>query len=127
MLESTDPSRILWVDCIGGLVVGILVLVLCQLLSDWENLPLATVIVMGAANLAYGGYSLFVTTRKKRPLILVKILAMANMVWLLVCVAIATMYWRLISLLGIVHVIGEGIYVAGLGFVEWKMKASLAT
>ena len=126
-MESKNRGRILWVDCIGGLVVGIVVLAFCQLISGWQNLPLATVIVMGAANLAYGGYSLFVTTQKKRPLILVKILAMANMVWLLVCVAIAAMYWRQISLLGIAHVIGEGIYVAGLGFVEWKMKASLAT
>ena len=127
MLESTNPSRILWVDCIGGLVVGFVVLAFCQLISGWENLPLATVIVMGFANLVYGGYSLFVTTRKKRRLILIKILAMANMAWLLVCVTIAAMYWNQISLLGIVHVIGEGIYVAGLGFVEWNMKESLVT
>ena len=126
-MEYTDRSRILWVDCIGGLVVGFVVLVFCQLISNWENLPLATVVLMGAANLAYGVYSLFVTTRKKRPLILVKMLAIANITWLLVCVAIAAMYWRQISLIGIVHVIGEGIYVAGLGFVEWKMKESLVT
>ena len=126
-MEYTDRSRLLWVDCIGGLVVGFVVLVFCQLISSWENLPLETVVLTGAANLAYGVYSLFVTTRKKRPLILVKMLAIANITWLLVCVAIAAMYWRQISLIGIVHVIGEGIYVAGLGFVEWKMKESLVT
>ena len=125
-MEYTDRSRILWVDCIGGLVVGFVVLVFCQLISSWENLPLATVVLMGAANLAYGVYSLFVTTRKKRPLILVKMLAIANMAWLLVCVVIAVIYWSQISPIGFVHVIGEGIFVAGLGFVEWKMKESLA-
>ena len=125
-MEYTDRSRLLWVDCIGGLVVGFVVLVFCQLISSWENLPLETVVLMGAANLAYGVYSLFVTTRKKRPLILVKMLAIANITWLLVCVVIAVIYWSQISPIGFVHVIGEGIFVASLGFVEWKMKESLA-
>jgi len=120
-------DRILWVDCLGGLAVGLIVFVFCRLISEWQNLPLKVVLLMGAANLIYGCYSLYVTTRKQRPSGLVKLLSIANMVWLLVCSAIVVMYWSQISLFGMAHVIGEGIYVAGLGFVEWKMKESLAT
>jgi len=120
-------DRILWVDCLGGLAVGLIVFVFCRLISEWQNLPLKVVLLMGAANLIYGCYSLYVTTRKQRPSGLVKLLSIANMVWLLVCSAIVVMYWSQISLFGMANVIGEGIYVAGLGFVEWKMKESLAT
>ena len=55
--------KILWLDCIGGLVVGTVVLIFASLLSDWEGLPKTTVRFMGIANLAYGSYSFYVTTR----------------------------------------------------------------
>ena len=54
-----------------------------------------------------------------------KILAIANMAWLAVCVLIVATHWREISTFGIVHKIGEGVYVAGLGFVEWKWRFDL--
>lgn len=91
------------------------------------GLPLNVVLATGSANLIYGSYSLFVTTRKNRSLKLVKILAAANMFWLVVCVGILIAYWNQISVLGVLHVAGEGIYVSALGLVEWKMKESLTT
>ena len=81
---------------------------------------------MGIANLVYGFYSLYVTTQKPRPLRLVQILAVANMAWLIACLSIATFFWQEISILGLVHVVGEGIYVAALGAVEWKFQKNLA-
>ena len=122
-----DSGRILWLDCIGGLVFGLVVIALCWPLSRWEGLPLNVVLATGSANLIYGSYSLFVTTRKNRSLKLVKILAAANMFWLVVCVGILIAYWNQISVLGVLHVAGEGIYVSALGLVEWKMKESLTT
>lgn len=119
-------KRLLWVDCLGGLFVGVVVMFFCRQLSDWEQLPPSVVLLMGAANLGYGGYSLFVTTRKPRPLALVKILAMANMAWLVVCLIIFSMYRNEISAFGTLHVLGEGVYVAALGYAEWMAKDSLA-
>lgn len=118
--------KILWLDCLGGLTVGVLVLATCSLLSLWENLPVGVVIAMGLANLLYGSYSLYVTTRKPRPLPLVSGLAVANMSWLLVCIAIAVIYWQRITGLGLLHVLGEGIYVAGLGVVQWQWRQKLS-
>lgn len=123
---SNSSDRILWVDCLGALIVGCVVLSIYKLLSDWESLPTAIVFSMGIANLAYGSYSVFVTTRKPRPLLMVKILAIANMFWLIVCVAIATAFWQQMSFLGVLHLVGEGIYVAALGLTEWKWRMLLS-
>ena len=123
---SNSNDKILWVDCLGGLIVGCVVLSIYKLLNDWESLPTSIVVSMGVANLAYGSYSLFVTTRNPRPLMMVKLLAVANMFWLIVCLAIATAFWRQISVLGILHVVGEGIYVAALGLAQWRWRMLLA-
>ena len=123
---SGSIDKILWFDCIGGLIVGCVVLAMYKLMSDWESLPAAVIFSMGVANLAYGSYSLFVTTRQPRPLVMVKLLAIANMFWLIVCLVIATAYWQQISILGMLHVVGEGIYVAALGLAEWKWRLLLS-
>ena len=117
--------KILWLDCLGGIVVGIVVLAICQRLSNWEGLPLTIIVALGLVNLSYGTYSLYVTTRRPRPMNLVKILAVANMAWLVVCIAIASTYWNQITGLGLLHLLGEGAYVAGLGYTEWKMREML--
>ena len=119
--------KILWLDCIGGLVVGTVVLIFASLLSDWEGLPKTTVQFMAIANLAYGSYSFYVTTRRQRPLSLVTILSVANIVWLPVCIVIVALFANQITGLGMLHLLGEGLYVAGLGVVEWRMRETLAT
>ncbi len=122
---NSNKQKILWVDCLGALIVGVIVLIICRPLSRWDGLPVATIVAIGVANLVYGTYSLYVTTRDPRPLGLVAILALANMAWLLVCIAIIALNWERITLFGLVHVFGEGVYVAGLGYSEWKLRRSV--
>ena len=123
---SNSKDKILWVDCLGGLFVGGAVLSICKLLSDWESLPTTIVFFMGVVNLVYGCYSLFVVTRKPRPLLMIKALAIANMFWLIVCLVIAIAFWQQISVLGLLHVVGEGIYVFAIGLTEWKWRVLLS-
>lgn len=122
---NLKPIGILWTDCLGGLTVGTLVLVGHQWIAQWHNLDSSVVVSMAFANLFYGGYSLFVTTNPKRTMVMVSILAAANVVWLFVCCAIVTVTWTNISLFGITHILGEGIYVGGLGMVEWNRRSQL--
>ncbi len=119
-------DKILWIDCVGGIVVGCAVLAICGPLSEWENLPVSIVAGMGVANLVYGFYSLFVTLQKRRRRIFVKGLALANMGWLLICVGLTVFFWGTIAWLGVLHLVGEGVYVAGLGWVEWKWQRVLS-
>jgi hypothetical protein len=125
MLNITKQN-ILWVDCIGGLFVGVLVLCLCRLISSWGGLPIRIVAMVGFANLFYGTYSLWLTTRTPRPMVFLQILALANMAWLLVCISIVVSHWSEITILGITHKLTEGIYVAGLGYMEWQWREKLA-
>ena len=123
---ETRNDKILWTDCIGGICVGIIVLVIHRFLSQWENLPVAVIIAMGCTNLLYGSYSFYVTTRNPRPRVLVSVLAAANMFWLLVCIGIVVSFRRDISALGILLVLGEGVYVSLLGFTEWRWRDALS-
>ncbi|MCA9130449.1 MAG: hypothetical protein KDB22_25345 [Planctomycetales bacterium] len=118
---------ILWTDCLGGLFVGLLVLLVHRLLSQLEGLPRLVVISMGIANLIYGSYSLFVTTRTRRPIVLIRVLAIANVIWLFVCVAILFLWFDTVTVFGMILILGEGIYVAALGLAEWRWQISLAT
>lgn len=124
-MSKFKKQDILWIDCIGGLVVGVLILCVCRLISVWDNLPIAVVIGVGIANLSYGSYSLWVTLRKPRPLSIVKFLSLANMAWLAVCISIVAFYWKDISAFGIFHKLGEGLYVASLGVLNGDGKSRL--
>jgi hypothetical protein len=127
MASDMKPARdwILWIDCLGGLIVGLLVLLIHPFLSRIQGLPKLTIIFIGIANLAYGSYSQFVTTRKRRTIGLVKMLALANMAWLFVCLGILILWFNVLTMIGIVMVVGEGIYVATLGLTEWKWRTDL--
>ena len=125
-MKMNNRNNILWLDCIGGLLVGILVLLFCRLISTWDGLPLNVIIFVGMANLLYGSYSLWVTTRAPRPLKVVTILAFANMGWLAVCITIIAVNWTEISTFGVLHKLGEGLFVSILGYTEWHWRKSLA-
>lgn len=126
MIETKNKG-LLWVDCIGGLLAGSLVLPLSHMVASWDGLPQGVIIFTGAANLIYGCFSLNLALREKRSMTMISILAWANMFWLLVCCLLTATWWSQISLFGIVHLIGEGIYVAGLGAVEWHNRESLTS
>jgi hypothetical protein len=103
-----------------------LVVSLHQLLADLHNLPAGIILFIGCVNIAYGCFSLSITLRRNRSVAIVGALAIANIIWLPVCLVIAGAYLSQITILGGLHVIGEGIYVAGLGVFEWLNRRTLA-
>lgn len=116
---------LLWIDCSGGLAVGLAVLLLRDWLSDWYGLPLHLVTLLGVANLAYGAYSLTLATRTVRPMSLVKLLASANILWAAVCAVLAIRWAGEATLYGLGHLVLEGAYVGGLGALEWRWRERL--
>ena len=115
-------SRILWIDGIGGIVVGVAVLALHSWLTLWYQLPREFILFMGLINLLYGCYSLPLAFRKKRPLHLIIILVIGNLTWAVLCLWWAYSFRETASILGLIHLIGEGIYVGGLGLLEWRWR-----
>jgi len=122
-----NRTAILWLDCLGALSVGTLVLLFSSFLSELGGLTVQVVSGLGIANLVYGTCSLFITLSRPRRLGLIRLLALSNMAWLVVCISLAVVYHSAVTGLGLVHLLGEGIYVAGLGYTEWRWQRSLTS
>lgn len=121
-----DPiKRLLTFDSLGGLIAGVGVIALHQPLSAWENLPPALLLSTGAANIAYGLYSgrLALLARRGQPVapVLLRILVAANAFWALVCTLLTVAFWPRLTVWGMAHLVGEGIYVGTLAWVESRV------
>ncbi len=120
-------DKILWLDSLAGLAVGILVLSLSNWLSTFLGLPRDLLHVTGAANLIYGCYSLTLAMRKHRPMTGIKFLVFANLSWTVACVVFFFLYRENATVFGKVLLLGEGLFVGCLAVFEWKWRADLTT
>lgn len=119
--------NLLWTDCTAGAAVGVLVLALSGPLSDLHDLPRSVLVFTGVANLAYASYSFSLARRARRPRGRIRLLAVANMAWAPVCVALAAMHWTSASVFGQLHLLSEAVFVGGLGACEWSQQDRLLT
>ena len=120
-----NKGRLLWVDGLGGLLAGAVVFLLSGWLSELEGLPEGFVVFMAGANLVYGAYATALASRSERPAVGIGSLACANMLWGVLCLGFAFWFREHITSFGLLHVLGEGAYVGGLGQVEWRWRAAL--
>ena len=74
-------GRLLWLDGLGGLLAGAVVLLLSGWLSELEGLPEGFVVFMASTNLVYGSYATSQAMRSARPPVRIAILACANILW----------------------------------------------
>ena len=119
-------KHILWVDCIGAIATGILLAALSGYIAPLYSLPQSWVIGHACVHLAYGSFSFSLAVRLTRPLVLIKILAIANAAWAFLCVVFAARMVGGDSVLAAAHFIFEGMYVGALGFIEWNRRDALA-
>ena len=117
--------NLLWIDGLGGVVVGVAMFVLSGWLSEWYRLPRDFLLFMGAVNLAYGCYSLPLAKRSRRPMSLIMLLAVANLAWGVACLRWAVVFRDTASFFGLAHFVLEGLYVGGLGCLEWRWRELL--
>ncbi|SFO79876.1 hypothetical protein SAMN05216601_102152 [Ectopseudomonas composti] len=117
--------HILWLDCMAAAVAGVVVLLFAPWLNDWYSLPRELLSFIGAVNIAYACYSFSLAVRVRRSETLIKLLALANGFWALVCLGIAATFAPVITLPGLCHVLGEAAFVGGLGMLEWKWRRQL--
>lgn len=122
--SRSDPraSTLLWVDCTGGAVAGLTVLVLSGWLGDLYRLPRTLLLFTAAVNLLYACYSFSLARRRSPSLGRIKLLAIANAAWVPVCLALAVIYWQRASWFGIGHLVGEAVFVGALAAMEWKAR-----
>jgi hypothetical protein len=114
--------RLLWVDCIGAAVAGVTVIAFSGWLSRLEGIPQAVLLFTGAVNLLYGAFSFSLAVRAERPLVLIRLLAAANLTWALVCLGLLVGFVQSATPIAFVHFVGEAVYVGGLGVLEWRNR-----
>jgi hypothetical protein len=108
------------VDWIAGAVVGVLVLSLRGWLAELYSLPVDLLLVIGLANLAYAcvSFTLAMLSRGDR-VPLLRVVAVANVIWAVICAVLAVVWFGEGSVFGVGSLLGEGVFVGGLGVLEW--------
>jgi hypothetical protein len=118
-------GKLLWLDGLAGAFAGAAVLLAGSWLSDWYQLPEALLRLIGAANLAYGTYSLSLAMRSVRPKSFILFLIIANFFWVGTCLWLAVAFVETASLFGLAHLVGEAAFVGGLATLEWRFRERL--
>ncbi|WP_145200360.1 hypothetical protein [Planctomycetes bacterium Poly30] len=126
-IRSWLSERLLWVDGLGGLLAGVLVLLAFRWLSALHGLPERWILVVAAVNLTYGGLATYLARRRHRPVRWIGALAGANVFWMVGCLGIVFWHRGSITMYGVAHLIAEGAYVGGLGAWEWRWRSRLAS
>lgn len=118
-------KNLLWIDCTGAAVVGVVVITVSGWLSRLEGLPQELLIFTGAVNLLYAFYSFSLAVRAERPMRLIKVLIFANLVWAPVCLMLVAVYSATATPFALAHFVGEAIYVGTLAVLEWRHRELL--
>ena len=121
------PARLLWIDCTAAGLAGAAMLALSGWLSTLYALPQTFVVGLAVVNLLYGAFSFSLARRDRRPLRLVVLLALANLAWGVACWGLAVALAGTASPFGVAHLVGEGLFVGGLGGLEWRWREQLGT
>lgn len=120
-------KKLLWIDSGAAIAVGIGVLLLSTPLGELEGLPRGVLVFTGVANLLYGSFSLSIAVRIQRPMRLIKTLVAGNLAWVPVCFGLAVAFHEQATIWGFGHLVGEGVFVGVLAFLEWSNRDLLLT
>lgn len=117
---------ILWIDGVGALAAGMVMLALRRYFVGLYELPLDLITTIGLVNLAYAAVALTLAARERRRVAWIAVLALANLAWALVCVLLVLRFHDDATFFGLGHFVLEGAWVATLGTVEWRNRRALA-
>ena len=118
----TLKRKLLWVDGLGALIVGSLLLLINGWLAKLCLLPQDLLIFMGVINIVFGFYSTSLAINSKRPKTRISILVAANFTWALVCFYLLLTFSKTASIYGGTYLLVEGLYVGGLAYLEWRWR-----
>jgi len=116
---------LLYLDGIAGLLAGLTLLSFKSWFYEIYSLPLYSLQFITVANILYGVCALLLAFKKTRSLLAIKVLAIANCFWVIVCISFIFKYINSASWVGISLLIFESIFVGYLAYFEWINRANL--
>lgn len=123
-LDRVEPVQLIRIDWIGAAVAGLLVLLFSNWVADLYSLPITLVRALAWVNLAYSSFSFTLAMASREGRVpLLRVVAVANLVWTLCCFVLAARWLGEASVFGLAHLVGEGIFVGALGVLEWRASA----
>jgi asparagine N-glycosylation enzyme membrane subunit Stt3 len=125
-MKLSKELNILHLDGAAGLTVGLLMFFLQNWVSNLYSLPISTIHFLATANVCYGVYALSLALSSSRKPISISLLATANSLWMVVCVVVILLFVQTASLIGLVFISLEGLFVIILAIYEWKNKDTLS-
>ena len=123
--QAAWARRLPAIDGGGALAVGLLLVAFRTVVAPLYGLPLGLVTFIGAANVAYAVPGLSLTLLGARPAWLLALLVAANLTWTVVCGLLTVQLWRTAGALGLLHIVGEGVYVAALAVLEVRHRRAI--
>ncbi|MCM1959879.1 hypothetical protein NCZ17_10915 [Acinetobacter modestus] len=118
-------KQILWVDCTAAASAGLIMLFAGEWFSQFYHLPKHVVIFIGCINLLYACYSFALANYKKRSLLLINILVIANSIWVVVCLLMLWRFWQEMTIFAVIHIAGEAVFVGALARLEFQWRHQL--
>lgn len=125
-MRQCKNINVLHVDGSAGLAVGLVLFALAEWVSELYRLPLNIILFLASANILYGCYALALALSNQRSLMAIKVLSIANSVWVVICVAIVVLYVQTASPVGFLFIGGEALFVGVLAVYEWKNRFVMA-
>ena len=116
---------ILYLDGIAGLLAGLTLFSFQSWFYEIYSLPLYALQFITVANILYGVCALLFAFKRTRSLLAIKVLAIANCFWVIVCISFIFKYINSASWVGISLLIFESIFVGYLAYFEWINRANL--
>jgi hypothetical protein len=112
--------KILWIDGLGALIAGIAVLSTRGILSGPFGLPERILLIQSVITIIYGTYSTTLAKNKiysKKP---IRVLAIANLMYVAFCMLLFMNNYYSTTVLGKVYFIAEAMYICGLAILEFR-------
>lgn len=117
--------RIFWIDGLAALSAGWFVLALRRFLAEIYALPLDLITLVGLVNVGYSAFGLTLAVQRRRRMGGIIGLSVANYSWAIVCAWLAVRFRNDATVLGLTHLLFEGMFVATLATIEWRNRHAL--
>lgn len=126
MMYPRVARAVLWIDALGALGVGFVLLAFRDAITAWYQLPPGVMTLIIGGDLVYGTCSLQLAMRPRwRSRGLVLALVAANLAFAVVCVVLFARHGNAASLFGRLHLVGEAVYLCVLAGTEWWVREAL--
>jgi hypothetical protein len=126
MTRHASACGLLRFDALAGLTAGVLMLLLHGWLTALYRLPGTLVWFVTLMNLLYGATSAtLVLVQPANLSSWMRRMGSANVVWAMLCSALAIAWGPAATAFGIAALLGEALFVGSLGLLEWRVGRDL--